>query len=123
MRVWRNSAALSPDGKRIVHLPASADKARCDLGRRERQADRRAAHRPRRRCGVRRSAPTASKSSPRFLPTRRIWDAESGKPTGEPLKGHDEAVNSASFTLTASKMSPRLGNSILGRRDPPKSLS
>jgi hypothetical protein len=49
-----NSAAFSPDGKRIV--TASADEM------------------------------------------ARIWDAESGKPIGEPLKGHDDAVTGATFS-------------------------
>ena len=46
-----------------------------------------------------RSAPTASASSPR-LPdkTARIWDAATGKPIGEPLKGHDLIVSSAAFS-------------------------
>ena len=30
--------------------------------------------------------------------TARIWDAASGKPIGEPLKGHEDAVNSAAFS-------------------------
>ena len=30
--------------------------------------------------------------------TRRIWDAETGKPIGAPLKGHESAVNSAAFS-------------------------
>ena len=49
-----DSAAFSPDGKRIV--TASGDK------------------------------------------TARIWDADSGKPIGEPLKGHEDAVVSAAFS-------------------------
>ena len=48
MRVYVNSAAFSPDGKRIV--TASADK------------------------------------------TARLWDTETGKPIGEPLKGHADVV-------------------------------
>jgi WD40 repeat protein len=41
--------------------------------------------------------------------TARLWDAETGKPIGEPLKGHEKAVNSAAFSpdgrriLTASE--------------------
>ena len=30
--------------------------------------------------------------------TARIWDAATGKPIGEPLKGHDGAVYSAAFS-------------------------
>ena len=41
------------------------------VGRRDRQADRRAAHRPRGTCRARRSAPTASASSPRLRTRRR----------------------------------------------------
>ena len=93
-------------------------------------------------CGARRSAPTASASSPRlrtrrrgcgtptpasrsasrsramrigcrsaaFSPdgkrivtasadkTARLWDAETGKPIGEPLRGHADTVSSAAFS-------------------------
>ena len=136
------SAAFSPDGKRIV--TASADKHGAAVGRRDRQADRRAAQRPcgvvcergvqprrqahrhrvfgqdgaavgRRRpasrsasrstghedavSGARRSAPTASASSPRLADkTARLWDAATGKPIGEPLKGHEDGVMSAAFS-------------------------
>ena len=48
------SAAFSPDGKRIV--TASEDK------------------------------------------TARLWDAETGKPIGEPLRGHEGRVSSAAFS-------------------------
>ena len=59
------SAAFSPDGKRIV--TASEDK------------------------------------------TARLWDAETGKPIGEPLKGHDGCVCRARRSApTASASSPRL---------------
>ena len=30
--------------------------------------------------------------------TARLWDAETGKPIGEPLKGHEGAVSSAAFS-------------------------
>ena len=30
--------------------------------------------------------------------TARVWDAETGKPIGEPLKGHEDAVSSAAFS-------------------------
>ena len=30
--------------------------------------------------------------------TARVWDAESGKPIGEPLKGHEDEVWSAAFS-------------------------
>jgi WD domain, G-beta repeat len=30
--------------------------------------------------------------------TARVWDAESGKPIGEPLRGHEDAVFSAAFS-------------------------
>ena len=30
--------------------------------------------------------------------TARIWDAETGQPIGEPLKGHENAVQSAAFS-------------------------
>ena len=30
--------------------------------------------------------------------TARIWDAATGKPIGEPLKGHEDAVRSAAFS-------------------------
>jgi WD40 repeat protein len=30
--------------------------------------------------------------------TARIWDAASGKPIGEPLKGHEDFVRSAAFS-------------------------
>ena len=30
--------------------------------------------------------------------TARIWDAATGKPIGEPLKGHEDAVHSAAFS-------------------------
>ena len=48
------SAAFSPDGKRVV--TASTDK------------------------------------------TARLWDAATGKPIGEPLKGHEDSVQSAAFS-------------------------
>ena len=30
--------------------------------------------------------------------TARLWDAETGKPIGEPLKGHADSVSSAAFS-------------------------
>ena len=30
--------------------------------------------------------------------TARLWDADTGKPIGEPLKGHDGMVRSAAFS-------------------------
>ena len=30
--------------------------------------------------------------------TARVWDAETGKPIGEPLKGHEGVVDSAAFS-------------------------
>ena len=30
--------------------------------------------------------------------TARVWDAATGKPIGEPLKGHEGAVKSAAFS-------------------------
>ena len=30
--------------------------------------------------------------------TARLWDAEAGKPIGEPLKGHNSAISSAAFS-------------------------
>ena len=30
--------------------------------------------------------------------TARLWDAETGKPIGEPLKGHTDSVMSAAFS-------------------------
>ena len=50
-------------------------------------------------CRARRSAPTASASSPRLEDnTARVWDAATGKPIGEPLKGHESFVSSAAFS-------------------------
>ena len=30
--------------------------------------------------------------------TARLWDAETGKPIGEPLRGHEDDVRSAAFS-------------------------
>ena len=47
----------------------------------------------------RHSALTESASSPHLGTKRRaLWDAETGKQIGEPLKGHDNAVWSAAFS-------------------------
>ena len=54
--------------------------------------------------------------------TARVWDAATGQPIGEPLKGHDNAVSSAAFSpdgtriVTASWDKHGAG---LGRRDRP----
>ena len=83
------SAAFSPDGKRIVTASRGQDGAH--LGRRDRQADRRAAQRPRLDPVL---SAAFSPDGKRIVTasddkTARIWDAETGKPIGEPLKGHD----------------------------------
>ena len=64
------------------------------MGRRDRQADRRAAQRPSRSwCNSAAFSPdgkrivTASEDK-----TARLWDAATGKPIGEPLRGHEDAV-------------------------------
>jgi WD40 repeat protein len=49
-------------------------------------------------CGARRSAPTASIVTASHDRTARLWDAETGRPIGEPLRGHDEDVWSAAFS-------------------------
>ena len=65
-----------------------------------RQADRRAAQGPR-RSGV--SSAAFSPDGKRIVTasedkTARLWDAATGKPIGEPLKGHEKAVSSAAFS-------------------------
>ena len=40
--------------------------------------------------------------------TARVWDAATGKPIGEPLKGHEGAVIARRSAPTASASSPRL---------------
>jgi WD40 repeat protein len=42
--------------------------------------------------------PTASSSPRPRTKTARIWDAATGQPIGEPLKGHEGAVQSAAFS-------------------------
>jgi len=34
----------------------------------------------------------------------RLWDAESGKPIGEPLKGHDDTVESVAFSPDGKRL-------------------
>ena len=54
--------------------------------------------------------------------TARIWDAATGKPIGEPLKGHEDAVCSAAFSpdgkriVTASRdKTARLWDAATGK--------
>ena len=103
------SAAFSPDGKRIVTASRGQDGAA--VGRRDRQADRRAAQRP---CRMSVSSAAFSPDGKRIVTasedkTARLWDAETGKPIGEPLKGHDGyRVRARRSAPTASASSPRL---------------
>ena len=52
--------------------------------------------------------------------TARIWDAATGKPIGEPLKGHEDDVYSAAFSPDGTAHRHRLSGqdgAHLGRRD------
>ena len=51
--------------------------------------------------------------------TARLWDAETGKPIGEPLKGHQGLVSSAAFSPDGKPLSQRLttNGAAVGRRD------
>ena len=52
--------------------------------------------------------------------TARVWDAASGKPIGEPLKGHEAVVCSAAFSPDGKRIvtaSCRQDGADLGRRD------
>ena len=40
--------------------------------------------------------------------TARLWDAETGKPIGEPLKGHQGLVSSAAFSPDGKRIVTRL---------------
>ena len=156
--VW--SAAFSPDGKRIV--TASDDKtARLWDGETGKPIGE-PLKATRMRCGARRSAPTASASSPRlgqdgaavgrrnrqahrraaqrprgsvwsaaFSPdgkrivtasgdkTARLWDGETGKPIGDRSKATRIRCGARRSAPTASASSPRLGQdgAAVGRRD------
>ena len=70
------------------------------MGRRDRQADRRAAQGP---YGCWCLSAAFSPDGKRIVTascdkTARLWDAETGKPIGEPLKGHTDACVSAAFS-------------------------
>ena len=107
-----SSAAFSPDGKRIV--TASEDKtARIwDAATGKQIGEPLKGHDG--RCRARRSAPTASASSPRLKTRRRgCGTRRPGKPIGQPLAGHEETVWSAAFSpdgkriVTASQRTRR----------------
>ena len=54
--------------------------------------------------------------------TARLWDAASGKPIGDPLKGHDGGVVSAAFSPDGKRIvtaSHGQDGANLGRRDRP----
>ena len=52
--------------------------------------------------------------------TARVWDAATGQPIGEPLKGHDGAVSSAALapTASASSLPPTTRRRASGRSFP-----
>ena len=158
-----SSAAFSPDGQRIV--TASDDKtARVwDAATGQPIGEPLKGHEV--LCIARRSAPTASASSPRpmtrrrgsgtprpasrsasrskattvqcasaaFSPdgkrivtasadkTARVWDAATGQPIGEPLKGHEDGCMSAAFSPDGKRIVTASGQdgAGLGRRDRP----
>ena len=96
------SAAYSPDGKRIV---TASGQDRAAVERRDRQANRPAARRP---CGCCVGAAFSHDGkrivTASFDNTARLWDAETGKPIGEPLEGHAGAVWSAAFSLDGKRI-------------------
>jgi hypothetical protein len=94
---WVNSAAFSPDGKRIVTATRDKTARVWDAASGKPIGEPLQGHE-----GPLFSA-AFSRDGQRILTasrdmTARVWDAESGKPIGKPLEGHEEAVNSAAFS-------------------------
>jgi WD40 repeat protein len=96
-----NSAAFSPDGKRVV--TASFDQTTIwDAATSKAIGEPLRGHED--KVNSVRSARTAPASSPRLGTTPRIWDAATGKPIGEPLKGHLSTVSSAVFSADGTRI-------------------
>jgi tetratricopeptide (TPR) repeat protein len=92
-----NSAAFSPDGRRIVTASADRSARLWDAETGKPMGEPLKGHE---------DAVLSAAFSPdgqRIVTasddrSARLWDAETGKPVGEPLKGHEAAVNSAAFS-------------------------
>ena len=93
-----NSAAFSPDGKRVVTASSRQDGA--GLGRERADAGfhrARRPHRPGLECGV--QSGWQAGGDGRRDKTARVWDLESGEPpVSTVLEGHTSGVNSAAFS-------------------------
>ena len=112
------SAAFSPDGKRIVTASADNTARLWDAESGKQIASRSKAIRL--RCGARRSAPTASASSPRLTTTRRgCGTPRAASRSAVARRAIRSACGARRSAPTASASSPRLrqDGAAVGRRE------
>ena len=82
-----NSAEFSPDGKQLSPRLRTIRRG-CGMPKPASLSGSRSKPLGVALCIARRTAPMASVSSPPLDKTARLWNAETGKPIGQPLEGH-----------------------------------